>query len=148
MRTFHATVALAGFLFLLPACASAPRDAAPGDRVDEGLQFITAEEIQQSGSQTAWEVLRRVGGLSMTETSRGEPMSMKLRGTRSLVLDETPLVVLDGIAIRDVRVLQTIRADIVQWIEILSAADGTAMHGPMAGGGAIVVHTKTGDSSG
>lgn len=144
MRTLHRPVAVVGFLFLVQACASASGAEIADGRSDDGRQLITAEEIVQSGSRTAWEALRRVGGISMRETSNGEPSSMKLRGRRSLVLDDTPLVVLDGVAIRDIRVLQTIRAETIEWIEILNAADGASLHGPMAGGGAIVIRTKSG----
>lgn len=144
MRSLHRTAAVAGALLLVPACASAPGERVSDARADEGRNLITAQEIRESGSNSAWEALRRVGRISMIETARGEPSSMKLRGSRSLVLNETPLVVLNGVPTRDVGVLKTIRADIIEWIEILDAADGARHHGPMAGGGAIVIRTKTG----
>lgn len=147
MRTFARPVAFAGALFLLQACVSAPgaeRPDGPAGPAEDGRDRITAAEIVESGSRTAWEALRRVGRLALRESARGEPASMKLRGSRSLVLDDTPLVVLDGVAIRDIRVLETIRAETIEWMEILNAADGASLHGPMAGGGAIVIQTKSG----
>lgn len=147
MRTFARPVALAGALFLLQACVSAPGAERPDGHhgpAEGGRDLITAAEIVESGSRTAWEALRRAGRFSMRESARGEPASMKFRGSRSLVLDDTPLVVLDGVAIRDIRILETIRAETIEWMEILNAADGASLHGPMAGGGAIVIQTKGG----
>lgn len=144
MRTLYLPASLAGVLLLVSGCASSSGEAAGDPREDMGSQFFTAAEIEKSGALTAWEVLRRDGRLAMRENSRGEPESMKLRGRRSLVLNETPLVVVDGVATRDVRILQTIRAETIHWMEILSAAEGASQHGPQAGGGAIVIQTKDG----
>ena len=127
-------------LLALGACATgSPRGAAsPG----EG-RLITAAQIQRSGATDAWDVVRRnAPSLEAHETSDGRPARMSQRGRASLVLDEAPVVSVDGVQVSDISVLQTIPADHILSIRILSGTSATKYFGTGASGGAIVVLTK------
>src|ERR1043166_4469176 len=64
-----------------------------------GTFLITAEQIEKSGANTAWQVLKqRAPMLTMREDRNGRPQSMGRRGRSSFMLDEAPMVLLDRVA--------------------------------------------------
>jgi outer membrane cobalamin receptor len=125
----------------LAACATAPHGNGVRSSGKAQGRLITSDHIAASGAQTAWEVLRRAGVLSMQESPRGEPRAMRMRGRSSVFLDDTPIVVLDGVRMSDIGILREIRANTIATIEIMSGVEGTGRHGTGAGGGAIVIRT-------
>jgi hypothetical protein len=124
----------------LAACAHnpAPREMAPSSNV------ITAQEIAAWGSRDAWEVLRRSGKVQLRE-SAGEPVRMVSdRGRTSLMLDDSPMVLLDGMRVGDVDILRYVRASSIAEIRFLNSVQGTIAYGTGAVSGVIEIYTKQG----
>src|SRR6266850_5006224 len=112
-----------------------------GDRI-----FITEAKIARSGGQTAWEVLRREAPqIVYRENRSGQATGMTRRGRGSIVLNDAPMLFVDGVRNPDFRSLQQLPASILLSIEVLTGADGTTYYGTDAEGGVILVHTKTGN---
>ena len=137
-------LALAGTLILFAACAAAPAGAhrfnQPGERL------ILADDIAKTGALNAWEAIERTPTfLSTAQNSRGEPGRVWRRGRGSVVLKETPAVIIDGVTMSDISVLTSIAATRIAWIRVLTASAATSRYGTSAGAGAIVVQTKGAD---
>jgi TonB-dependent starch-binding outer membrane protein SusC len=132
---------------LLGGCASSgPGTTARDERLEqvEG-QVVTEEQIAKSGARTVWEVLQlTVHNISFNETSRGQPTRITRRGRSSVVLDDGPRVLMDGVALTDYSVLARMPASDVQTIEVLGANEATTLYGTNHSGGVIRIHTKTG----
>src|SRR5213080_3064853 len=115
----------------LSACAG--RQYRPADS-RAGVQVITAEQIARSGASTAWDVLKREAPtLTLRDTRGGRPGSAGRRGRSSIVLQDAPLVVLDGIP-----------AATILTISIYNGIEGTTFYGTNAVSGVIVIKTKDG----
>ncbi|OLE60049.1 MAG: hypothetical protein AUG74_16210 [Bacteroidetes bacterium 13_1_20CM_4_60_6] len=131
------TVALAG---CGPATLhTADTAAAPG------TFLITAEQIEKSGATTAWQVLKQHAPmLTMREDRNGRPQSMGRRGRSSFLLDEAPMVLLDGVRVPDFHALDAIDARSILTILIYDGVEGTTYYGTNAASGVIVIKTKDG----
>ena len=111
-----------------------------GDRI-----FITADQIERSGSTTAWEALRKlVPQLTYGEKKSGQPSKLERRGQSSFLLSDAPLVFLDGVRLPDFRNLQQLSATTIESIEVLNGIDGTTYYGSNAVSGVILIRTKNG----
>jgi hypothetical protein len=137
-RVFAIRLCGLALLTALTACSGnnqgARRDNEPG-------QLITAETIRQSGLSTGWEVLRTYAQhLSFSEHERG-PVRVMRRGRESIYLSESPLLMIDGVKVRDYRVLTGLPARDIESMRILSGSEGSARHGILAASGAILVKT-------
>ena len=89
----------------------------------------------------------RIAGADIMTTS-GEPgasTSIRIRGTRSIIGSNEPLIVVDGVmdAVSDLGDLNS--ADI-ESISVLKDASSTAIYGSRGSNGVIIVTTKRGDS--
>lgn len=116
-------------------------------RNDADRIVITEQMIERSGGQTAWEVLRREAPqLSFRENRNGQATSMSRRGRSSILLNDTPMLLVDGVRSQDLKTLQQIPATTLMSIEVLTGLEGTTYYGTDAVGGVILVHTKTGAS--
>jgi outer membrane cobalamin receptor len=118
------------------------RNAVPssGDRI-----FITQEQIARSGASNAWEALKRnAPQLTYRENRQGQPSVLERRGRSSLLLNDAPLLFVDGVQMPDFKNLQSIPAAQVASIEILDGIDGTTYYGTGAEGGVILIRTKNG----
>lgn len=139
------------FPLLVVAALCACRTVRPGPLVngeDRDHIFISQQMIERSGGQTAWEVLRREAPqLSYRENRNGEATGMRRRGSSSITLNDSPMIVVDGIRSQDIRTLQQLPASTLLSIEILSGPEGTTYYGTDAVGGVIVVKTKNGSSN-
>src|SRR5207247_8578314 len=110
-----------------------------------GSQVITAEQIARSGANTAWDVLKREAPtLTLRDTRSGRPASAGRRGRSSIVLQDAPLVVLDGVRLTDFRALDGIPAITILTISIYTGIEGTTYYGTNAVSGVIVIQTKDG----
>jgi len=111
-----------------------------GDRI-----FITQEQIARSGASNAWEALKRTAPqLTYREGRNGQPTVLERRGRSSFVLNDAPLLFVDGVQMPDFRNLQSLPAAQVASIEILDGVDGTTYYGTGAEGGVILIRTKNG----
>ncbi|HZI22678.1 MAG TPA: Plug domain-containing protein [Gemmatimonadales bacterium] len=131
-------------LWLSAACLHPHAASRPvgndGDRI-----LITEEMIARSGGQNAWDVLKREAPqLTYGERRNGQPSKLERRGPASFVLNDAPLIFVDGVQWVDFQRLQTIPASTLHSIEILNGLDGTTYYGSNAVSGVIVISTKNG----
>ena len=130
-----------------PLAACHPRPIEPGATPGSGRIVITQAMIEQSGAQTAWDVLRKeVPEFTFHENARGEPTRLERRGQSSILLNDAPMIFLDGIRQPDFRTLTQILASTLQRIEILDGIEATTYYGTDAVGGAILMFSRTGPS--
>lgn len=131
---------LCGALVVVSGCGSRAGTAGGGGDVQPG-QLITGETIRESGLSTGWDILRRYGKhLNISEHERG-PVRVTRRGRESIHLTESPLLIIDGVKVRDFRVLTTLPARDIESMRILSGAQGSVQHGLFAASGVIIVRT-------
>jgi outer membrane cobalamin receptor len=129
----------------LAACASGGGAASSGRLEQSEGQTITEEQIAKSGARTVWDALRlTVHNITFNETGRGQPTRITRRGRSSMLLDDGPRILVDGVALTDYTVLARMPATDLLSIDVLSAMDATMLYGSNYSGGAIRIHTKTG----
>jgi outer membrane cobalamin receptor len=141
-----ATAAAAAAAALLSACHGIhPASAVPHN--DSDHIFITQQMIERSGGQNAWEVLRREAPqLGYGENRAGQPAGMQIRGRSSILLNDSPMLIVDGVRTPDISTLQQLPASTLLSIEVLTGQEGTTYYGTDAAGGVILIKTKTGAS--
>jgi outer membrane cobalamin receptor len=141
LKRRFAVVPLVASLLLAASChPSKPSPQGDADRI-----VITQEMIARSGGQTAWEVLRReVPQLAFGENRNGQATGMTRRGRSSIMLNDSPMVIIDGARNQDLKQLQSIPASALMRIEVLTGIEGTTYYGTDAVGGVIIIKTKTG----
>lgn len=107
--------------------------------------YIDEERIQRSGGATAWDVLKREAPLlTYRENRYGQPARFERRGRASILLDNPPMVILDGVRMSDFKVLADLPATTLLDIWVLTGIEGTTYYGTDAVSGVIVVRTKQG----
>jgi hypothetical protein len=130
---------------LLVTCAALAgcgiRGASSVDNVLPG-RVLMAEDIEKLGVRNAWEVLKRVGLYTTQESQRGVAKRLWRRGRGSIVLDESPLIVVDGAKLDDPEVLQHIDVRTIELMRLLNSVEGTHFYGALGGGGAILIETR------
>jgi outer membrane cobalamin receptor len=110
--------------------------------------FIDEDRIRRSGGATAWDVLKREAPvMSFSENRNGQPSRLGRRGRASIILQDSPLVFLDGVRMEDFRVLADLPAATLQDIWVLNGIDGTTYYGTDAVAGVVLVRTKKGTAS-
>jgi len=136
-----ACVFLAGAFALIGGCAVARVDSSEAMLEREG-EVITRDEIQRSGAQDGWEALR-LGAthLNFQYARQGNAVRVTHRGVSSFVIDPQVLLILDGTHMQSLTVLETIPAENIDYIQILSARVGVLKYGTGAGNGVVVVKT-------
>jgi hypothetical protein len=110
---------------LLAGCATTPAVRSSGYRPG---RLLTAEEIQQNGGRTAWEVLQRSGiPLNFDEDQVEGPsqISLRRRGTSR----SGALLIVDGAATRDLAILRELHAETIQSIRVIHRFEGSPMMG-------------------
>lgn len=113
-----------------------------------GTYLITSEQIEKSGALTAWQVLKeKAPMLTLREDRNGRPASMGRRGRSSFVLDEAPMIMLDGVRVPDFHSLESIEAASIFTILIYDGVEGTTYYGTDAVSGVVVIKTKDGRQS-
>jgi outer membrane cobalamin receptor len=100
--------------------------------------------IERSGGQTAWEVLRREAPQLSFRERNGQATGISRRGRGSFVLNDSPMLIVDGARNPDIRMLQQLPASTLFSIEVLTGIEGTTEYGTDATGGVIIVRTKNG----
>src|SRR5256885_12203742 len=131
-------------LWLCAACLP-PHAASRPIGNDGDRMVITEAMIARSRGQTAWEVLKKEAPrLTCGERRDGRPTKLERRGAASFVLNDAPLIFVDGVQVIDIQRLQTLPASTLHSIEILNGLDGTTYYGSNAVSGVIVITTKNG----
>jgi outer membrane cobalamin receptor len=132
-------------LIALSACGTTQARQSRHAYSPPGEKLILADEIARSGARNAWEVIKRTPTfLSTMESGTGTPTRMWRRGRGSVMLRETPLVVVDGVISSDLGMLLAIPAEQIAYIRILTGSASTARFGTQGGSGAVMVQTLLG----
>jgi len=127
-------------------CGPATQRATHSD-LPPGTFTITAEQIEKSGARTAWQVLKQRAPMLQTgEDRNGRPSKIGRRGRASFLLDEAPMVLVDGVRLPDFRSLDDIDAQSILTIYIYDGIEGTTYYGTNSGSGVILIKTKDGQS--
>jgi len=138
MKAVSASLLL-GLLACGPARQSTNTLAAPG------TFLITAEQIAKTGAQNAWQVLQHSAPMLMAQNDKdGRPSKLTRRGRSSLVLDDSPIVLVDGVRLSDFRNLDSVGAESIKAIYIMDGVNGTTYYGTNSGSGVILIKTKDG----
>ncbi len=115
-------------------------EAIPKDEI-----VITEAEITRLRAVTAWEaVVRRVPGLIYDLDRNGEPTRVWRHGRGSL-LNETPLLIVDGVRVADIRALAEMPVSEVEVIRVRTGLESSAEYGTNSAGGVILVETHRGN---
>jgi outer membrane receptor for ferrienterochelin and colicin len=129
---------------MLAGCGLHLRPGGAPSSVDELV--ITQEEIADLGVHTAWEAIKRkVPQLTYSENRAGQPTRIWRHGRGSIMLNETPMLIVDGVRIDDIRALGDIPASQVERIRIRSGLASSAEYGTNSSGGVIFVETRSGN---
>ena len=110
-----------------------------------GSSSLSGEDLTAQRVNNVEEMLDgRVPGLLVTRTSDGS-LSVRVRGVRSLIGNNEPLVVIDGIPVNAPTVSQALSGltpQSVARIDVLKDAGSTAAFGSRGANGVILVTTK------
>jgi hypothetical protein len=133
-------------LIALGACGSA-RTADPELRPQgmvPGGVVVTQEDIAGLRAFTAMDVLKRARShLTIARTRAGRPVRVTGRGRTSLVLSPELLLVVDGARAQyPIQLLQSIPAESIVFMQILTGREAALQWGSEAGNGVIVVKTS------
>ncbi len=140
------------FLFLPLALAQAEEAVVvtatrfPERRLDApvGMTVIDAEELARETARTLPELLARLGGLQVRDSSGAPDAQIDLRGF-GITGDQNTLILLDGVRLNEVDLgstrLSSIPLQSIERIEILRGS-GAVLYGGGASGGTINIITR------
>lgn len=135
-----------------------PRGAPSADDVDVGygtqeredmtgaVGSLTARELDHMRVATVEELLTdRIPGLQVSRLGNGE-LSIRIRGTRSFLGNNDPLIVVDGTPLGGSagRTLNMLAPQSIARIDVLKDAGATAVYGARGANGVILITTKRG----
>ena len=134
-------------LFLLAACSRRTSQQTFPQTSDPSRPpgtVLTAEDIQRSPGQSLEQLLlARVPGLTMTRAPDGHAV-LHLRGTTTLLGDEEPLFVVNGIPLGPNAAgnLSAVDPHDIETVQVLRDAASTAAYGIRGANGVIFIRTK------
>lgn len=156
-RALAATIFTAGAL--IGGCSAPglpPAGPAPGE-IDAGygtqdagevtgaVSALEREQFSDSRAVSVEELLRgRVPGLHIS-TRRDGRISLRIRGTNSMLHDEAPLLVVDGIQISSGdlhRALAGVSPADIRHVTVLRDVASTSIYGMRGAGGVILITTR------
>ncbi len=109
---------------------------------------VKASEVTKAPSGSVEKLLQgRVSGLTVINSADDNPqggVTVRVRGLSSINASNSPLIVVDGVPLGDAGNLNTINPNIIESIEVLKDASGTAIYGSRGANGVIMVTTKSG----
>lgn len=119
------------------------------DQLTGSVTSLTAVDLERERVSRIEELLEdRVPGLMVSRRPDGS-MSVRIRGTRSLIGGNEPLVVIDGTPITAYSVSQALTGlapQSVERIDVLKDAGSTAAYGSRGANGVILITTRRGGS--
>ncbi len=119
------------------------------DAQTSSQQVVGAKELTQAGNPSVISSLTgKVSGLQINTTSTGVngSSSIVLRGPRSISGNTEALIVIDN-AISTSSVLAQLPPEIVESVNVIKGAQGSALYGEEGSNGVVIVTTKKGGSS-
>ena len=132
-------------LLLLAACSRRTSHSSPSaDPSRPPGTVLTADDIQRSPGQSLEQLLlARVPGLTMTRAPDGHAV-LHLRGTTTILGDEEPLFVVNGIPLgpNAASNLSAIDPHDIETVQVLRDAASTAAYGIRGANGVIIIRTK------
>lgn len=108
------------------------------------VSSIKAADIANTVSANAMQAMQaRIPGLDLTQSSgqAGGSISINLRGSRSLLADNDPLILVDGVEYGSTL---DINPSDIESMEVLKDASSTAIYGSRGANGVIIITTKRG----
>lgn len=105
---------------------------------------LTADDIQRSPGESLEQLLlARVPGLTLSRAPDGHAV-LHLRGTTTILGDEEPLIVVNGIALGPNASgnLNAINPQDIESVQVLRDATNTAAYGVRGSNGVILIRTK------
>jgi TonB-linked SusC/RagA family outer membrane protein len=115
--------------------------------VTGSLSSVSSEQLKAVPVQSISQALQgRAAGVDVATSSfrPGDNPTIRIRGNRSLIGGNDPLIVLDGIPLPEGSSINDFNPSDVESIEILKDASSTAIYGSRAANGVILVTTKKG----
>jgi TonB-dependent SusC/RagA subfamily outer membrane receptor len=119
-------------------------DSQDETKVSGAVTTIGADKSGTGRPVTAEELLRgKVAGLVITRV--GGRASFRLRGQNSLIMNQEPLFVVDGVPTEASQVdtaLSGLTRDDIRQIDVLKDISSTAIYGTRGAGGVILITTR------
>lgn len=121
-------------------------DRVDADQVTGAVTSLSGDDLETVRVTRIEELIRdRVPGVLVTRMPNGD-YSFRIRGTRSLVGNNEPLIVIDGMPINP-HVMHAALANVapgnVVRIDVLKDAGSTAAYGSRGSNGVILITTKS-----
>jgi TonB-dependent SusC/RagA subfamily outer membrane receptor len=141
-----ASMAVAVVLVTVSACASAGSARPAPDRGGAtAVSTVTEADVATMRVGRIEELLMgRVPGLTVHRLANGE-LSLRIRGRTSFMGNDEPLIVIDGMPIRQggaSHALMSLDPRDVARIDVLKDAGATAPYGVQGGNGVVVITTR------
>ena len=116
------------------------------DAVTSAQQVVSGAEITQAGAINAVQALTgKVAGLQIAQSNGGvvETNSVILRGRRTISGNNEALIVIDNV-ISTASIFSQLTPDVIESVNVIKGAQGSALYGSDGVNGVIVVTTKRG----
>jgi len=114
--------------------------------VTGSISSISAKDFSVGVSTPLESIEGKVPGLTIT-TPGGDPNGypiLRLRGQASLTGSQSPLIVLDGVALDDPTQIANIPPNDISSFDVLKDASAASIYGTRAANGVIIINTKRG----
>ena len=118
------------------------------EAVTGSIASMQGEEMCDVPSSDITQALQgRIAGVEMSQTNSkpGASMQIRIRGTRSLITTNDPLIVLNGIPFGGV--INDIDPNAIERIDILKDASATAIYGSRGANGVLLISTNKGQKN-
>jgi TonB-linked SusC/RagA family outer membrane protein len=119
------------------------------DAITSSQQLVTSKELTQAANPNIVRSLTgKVSGLQIDNTSGGVNGTTRivLRGPRSISGNTEALVVIDN-SISTATILQQLPPEVIENVNVIKGAQGSALYGEQGANGVIIVTTKKGSKN-
>lgn len=115
----------------------------PKGKITGAVTSISENEMTTRPLQIEQLLRGRVPGLEVI--SNGSAVTFRIRGAGSLLTDQEPLVIVDGVMIQSGNILNALAGltpDDIRRVDVLKDIASTSIYGGRGAGGVIVITTK------